>query len=559
MSKLPFECLQTIFHELDEKALYSSILVNRAWCQIAIPLLWSSPFHFLHKSDNNYSMAIYSTSLSSNSSTILIQTYLRCFPEAIQASLIENGLMLPPSIIQSLPPLFPYDKYIRSISYSKMYHVISEWFESEIDDLEDIDEREGLEYLVTEKLIRLFISSSLSITDLSLTDEDGIPSLPPISLFPNAENSLSKLVKFTCIGDYQYNMKDLFISLTGISRNIKEIIIGGLSTSIEIKLFGKLIKSQRALKSIEILGNGPIDLQMISLDILQPLKTQQYSLENIRFMNCDFEECATLYPITFLPMLKSIEFEKCRNLALQDLTSLDMKKLPKLQIFKTRESYIPPYTLEAIICNSHESLRVAELSRKLSQDESRILLSRIPSRCTRLEVLDIRIYQEDIGSFLNLLKYCENLRELTVFGDVYAEELLPLIALNLRSKHLQKLCFIGRWVFSKTSMNTFLQGFKSKEKFRELQVSQGQVGSEITNQERIIICKPPKILKFQSNDVINNDHLDVIVDWVFSEKSIKNGKCDLEKLELVWCQKLSHDVLQRTKCLYGLVVEIKNY
>ncbi|CAI2169899.1 8883_t:CDS:2 [Funneliformis geosporum] len=477
-------------------------------------------------------MTVYPTCLNSVSSTILAQTYLRCFPESIKASLIENGLMLPPSIIQSLPPLFPYDKYIRSISYSKIFYVISEWFETEIDDLEDIDER-----------------------------EDGIPSLPPISLFPNAENSLSKLVKFTCIGDYQYNMKDLFISLTGMSRNIKEIIIGGLSTSIEIKLFGKLIKSQRALKSIEILGNGPIDLQMISLDILQPLKTQQYSLENIRFMNCDFEECATLYPITFLPMLKSIEFEKCRNLTLQDLTSLDMKNLPKLQIFKTRESYIPPYTLEAIICNSHDSLRVAELSRKLSQDESRILLSRIPSRCTRLEVLDIRIYQEDVGSFLNLLKYCENLRELTVFGDVYAEDLLPSISLNLRSKHLQKLCFIGRWVFSNVSMNNFLQGFKSKEKFPELQVSQGQINddSEIINHERIINFKPPKILKFQSNDVINNDHLDAIVGWVFNEKSIRNGKCDLEKLELVWCQQLSQAALQQMKSLCGLLVEIKNY
>ncbi|RIA98274.1 hypothetical protein C1645_750453 [Glomus cerebriforme] len=538
LASLPLESLQKIFREFDEKSLYSCILVNRTWCQIAVPLLWYSPFHFLRKNDNDISMVDYPTSQSCSSnfaaSKVLIQTYLCCLPNSIKNLLVENGLTLPPSIIQSSPPLFRYNTYIRSISYSKIYHTITEWFEAEIDDLEDVDEREGLEYLVTEKLIRSFIASSHSILDLSLTDDDEIPSLPPISLFPNSENSLRNLVKLTCIGNYQYNMKDLLISLTEISRNIKEIIIGGLSTSIEIKLFGKLIKSQRSLKSIEILGNGPIDLQMISLDILHPLHTQRNSLENIRFMNCDFEECTCLYPIIFLPMLKSIEFEKCRNLALQDLSFLNMKKLPKLQIFKSRESYIPPFTLEAVIRNSFQSLSVIELSRKLSEDESKILLERIAPYCTRLEVLDIRIYQDDIESFLNLLKYCENLKELTIFGDVYAEELLPLIALNLRSTHLQKLCFIGRWIFSKMSINTFLQGFnKSKDQTSK-------------------VGKIPKTLRFQSNDVIDNDHLDAIVNWVFDE----NGNRKLEKLELVWCQKLSQEALQRTKSLCGLVIEV---
>ncbi|GES77862.1 hypothetical protein GLOIN_2v1811105 [Rhizophagus clarus] len=328
-------------------------------------------------------------------------------------------------------------------------------------------------------------------------------------------------------------MKDLLISLTEISKNIKEIIIGGLSTSIEIKLFGKLIKSQNSLKSIEILGNGPIDLQIISFDILNPLYTQRNTLENIKFLNCDFEDCCNcLYPIIFLPMLKSIEFEKCRNLILHDLNSINKMISPKLQIFKSRECYLPPLTIETVIRNTYESLCVIELSRKLSKDESKILLFKISPYCTKLEVLDIKIFQDDIEGFLNLLKYCKNLKELTIFGDIYAEDLLPLISLNLFSNNLKKLCFIGNWIFSSNSLINFLEGFKTKG------------------------IKLPKILSFQSNNIFNINHLGNLINWFIDENgSIINN---LEKLEFLSCEKLklSRNDLERTKILDGIVIDI---
>ena len=55
-----------------------------------------------------------------------------------------------------------------------------------------------------------------------------------------------------------------------------------------------------------------------------------------------------------------------------------------------------------------------------------------------------------------------------------------------------------------------------------------------------------------NNDVIDNNHLDTIINWVF------DGNADLGKVELVCCQKLklSQEVLQRTKHLYGLTIEV---
>ncbi|GBB96429.1 hypothetical protein RclHR1_27510001 [Rhizophagus clarus] len=43
-TKLPNECLLEIFKYIDEKSLYSVLLVNRTWCRISVPMLWRKPF-----------------------------------------------------------------------------------------------------------------------------------------------------------------------------------------------------------------------------------------------------------------------------------------------------------------------------------------------------------------------------------------------------------------------------------------------------------------------------------------------------------------------------------
>src|SRR5437764_1156660 len=40
MKKLNVDCLIFIFYQADKKSLYSCILVNKEWCNLAIPILW---------------------------------------------------------------------------------------------------------------------------------------------------------------------------------------------------------------------------------------------------------------------------------------------------------------------------------------------------------------------------------------------------------------------------------------------------------------------------------------------------------------------------------------
>ncbi|KAF0559582.1 f-box domain-containing protein [Gigaspora margarita] len=93
---LPNECLYDIFNKLrtDRKSLFSCLLVNRLWCRIIIPILWSEPgVHFKDKR--------------------LVKICLSALNTEEQALLIPFNLILP----KNLKPLFEYASNITSVNY----------------------------------------------------------------------------------------------------------------------------------------------------------------------------------------------------------------------------------------------------------------------------------------------------------------------------------------------------------------------------------------------------------------------------------------------------------
>ncbi|KAF0528463.1 f-box domain-containing protein [Gigaspora margarita] len=96
MISLPTECLFTIFDNLqtDYESLFSCLLVNREWCRIIVPILWSEPT--IHFSDIR-----------------LIKIFLLMLNAKEQALLIPFKINLPN--YQKL--LFDYTSYTVSIGY----------------------------------------------------------------------------------------------------------------------------------------------------------------------------------------------------------------------------------------------------------------------------------------------------------------------------------------------------------------------------------------------------------------------------------------------------------
>ncbi|RIB07718.1 hypothetical protein C2G38_2213586 [Gigaspora rosea] len=102
MIALPVENYYTIFYNLqyDYNALFSCALVNRQWCRIIIPILWSEPRH--HFKDPR-----------------LMRILLLTLNIEEQTSLILFNITFP----NQKKPLFEYTSYITSITYDLHYGV----------------------------------------------------------------------------------------------------------------------------------------------------------------------------------------------------------------------------------------------------------------------------------------------------------------------------------------------------------------------------------------------------------------------------------------------------
>src|SRR6266540_3209050 len=108
--RLSIECFeQVLIHfKNDPATLFSCLLVNRLWCRLSVPLLWSHPFEYHGFGD-----------LAAD----IIQIYITCLPEDERQILIDGGLELP----ECPKPLFDYPTYLQSFETAHFTGAIMSW------------------------------------------------------------------------------------------------------------------------------------------------------------------------------------------------------------------------------------------------------------------------------------------------------------------------------------------------------------------------------------------------------------------------------------------------
>src|SRR4051812_39447140 len=111
MSKLNKDILFLLFEELqdDSSSLFSCLLVNRLWCETAVPILWRDPWRF--------------DEIKFKNKTSLYYVIISSFPNDIKEFLTRQGIQLPPTSNQSL--LFDYLFFCRSFHVNSIDHLIS--------------------------------------------------------------------------------------------------------------------------------------------------------------------------------------------------------------------------------------------------------------------------------------------------------------------------------------------------------------------------------------------------------------------------------------------------
>ncbi|CAG8797746.1 15197_t:CDS:2, partial [Racocetra fulgida] len=101
------------------RALYPCILVNRQWCRIAVPILWSQPFLF--GKDIDY--------------LPVISMYLKCLGDQDKKSLLNQGIDISLMSdfnqmqlgIEDKKPMFNYPGFLRILYYEQMISAVENW------------------------------------------------------------------------------------------------------------------------------------------------------------------------------------------------------------------------------------------------------------------------------------------------------------------------------------------------------------------------------------------------------------------------------------------------
>lgn len=112
---LPADCLYDIFNLLkdDLKSLHSCILVNRLWCEIAIPYLWAQSF-----------------TQSTPPPASLINIFVASLSDADRHELITRGLRIPSQYRK--PPTFNYASFIPHLSMERLYTTVHCWTQQQM-------------------------------------------------------------------------------------------------------------------------------------------------------------------------------------------------------------------------------------------------------------------------------------------------------------------------------------------------------------------------------------------------------------------------------------------
>src|ERR1051325_123318 len=103
---LPDECFCNVLSFLDDHTLHSCLFVNRHWCRLSVPMVWSNPFNCRYY----------------ESKPSLINTLLACLDEDEISSLIPCAINF-----DSQPPLFEYGKFVKIICHGHFVKNIETW------------------------------------------------------------------------------------------------------------------------------------------------------------------------------------------------------------------------------------------------------------------------------------------------------------------------------------------------------------------------------------------------------------------------------------------------
>ncbi|CAG8459899.1 11414_t:CDS:2 [Diversispora eburnea] len=416
-TKISTEILTIILRNVQSSRLtqdlYPSLLVNRIWCKVTIPLLWELTFGKKCYKDDKRKL---------KKKALCIRTYISCMDTQARTLLTQNGFNL-----SSSPPqaIFDYPSFTHKFIIKNLVYFISIYSQ------QIIDRCTFLEYF---KLHEKFSKKNRNYGDLITTILD----------LPGAPKVFKKLESFTAIIRNNEQIRPLYESLA---------------------LILKFINVQKRLENITIYASN-LDCN----SLLWAIISQKETLKSLYLMSANFSHFKEKSsPIGQFTSLQKLYIENCDGLDNSDCLFLasSFTQLNSFHYFHTRNQF-NGYAQEFIIKileTASTNLRniCLVLHRKITFGK----FSTIMNYCTK--IVELALYNLNPEQVIAIFN--NNFNELRKFsfgcgGDGFdANELLCKMAENI-PKSLETIKIImfyeNQWIFSADSLRKFFEGWHHK-------------------------------------------------------------------------------------------------
>ncbi|RIA88170.1 hypothetical protein C1645_739589 [Glomus cerebriforme] len=458
----------------DIATLYSCILINREWCKITIPILWSDTFRKYKPFNNN------GQSLEGKQ---IISTYINLLSEESRISLKKHGI----KSLTKQKTLFNYSEFLRHLDayYLKVY--VRSWFQFTTRDKKDIAKKNyyksGQFRVMLTVLLNHFLQQTPRLISLKIASSDITEAIITILQDnPQARSCLSNLkslkqhkqykdpisiVLFSQLAKYAWNIEHLDVAINNkiselstlifLQRNLKRLSICNKGNTLSIEEF--IINNKSTMEPwINGIAEPAILHQATSITHLK-LETVNFPLESLYH----FEN------------LIELELKFCgKRYNKKDLIHFTQASLNHLEIFLFESKY--PIYLESfvgLIENSGENLKRLTLHGcqiKDPKNAQRIITS-LTNYSPNLIYYDGPILEDNTFELEAMLNRCVRLRTLLLHPSI-TRCYSPIPSINFdplfnvishdKSQKLECLSIIHAWKISESALLDFFESHKKK-------------------------------------------------------------------------------------------------
>jgi hypothetical protein len=445
MEFLVKDVLVLIFTELlgDLDSLHSCSLVNKTWCELAMPLLWKNSYQCPYKYKKESREKYYN----------VIAHFL---PNNPDDPLPQNKIVLP---LNKFPkgPMLEYMNYIALFTPACIEDMVKLTINDEVED------SKYKKKILERELYKLSFIKCRNVKDFHWCTKE------KLTLFPNAKRIFSNLHSLKIHHEKFINSNTSLTELGKICQDLRDLDVRNCQKdTLDLTSF---IKIQKNLQSLCLAFDEEEGQYNLLSDVIKE-KAATLKKISIRFN-------VTLISPIVIPSLENIQHLVLNNICGESYRSakwdewehyLSTASFPNLQYLETL--YLPISIIRLIIERSGKDISEINIclcppgSRDYKTDNKQ-LIKAISIYCPKLKLLAMDIDNRNLGEMFKIFLNCTQLEKVTFSTNANSnipsdgDELLKVMNQTIPTT-LHEITFREDWIFSLEELEIFIEDWKSK-------------------------------------------------------------------------------------------------